>query len=126
MFAQVFVFFIQISAKMNFIFLTCFKSDESELVQGSTQLASFSCRQTTVYLESNSTTTIQINFLPFSVGNKFAVLLLSSQQIGEFLYTIDAKAKWPLPTSIPFTKEDNTSRIPDPTMGYFLFLNIFI
>lgn len=85
-----------------------------EQVASGPTLASFSCRQTSVFLGPNASEVIEINFLPFSPGNKFAVLVLSNPHVGEFLYTIDAEARLPMATGIPFRDDEGSARIPDP------------
>ena len=81
-------------------------------------LTSFSCRQTSVFLGASDV--IEINFLPFSPGNKFAVLVLSNPHVGEFLYTIDAEARLPMATGIPFRDDEGSARIPDPRSTFAL------
>ena len=62
-------------------------AEEGEQAATGPTLASFSCRQTSVFLGASASDVIEINFLPFSPGNKFAVLVLSNPHVGEFLYT---------------------------------------
>ena len=89
-------------------------------------LASFSCRQTSVFLGANASDVIEINFLPFSPGNKFAVLVLSNAHVGEFLYTIDAEARLPMATGIPFRDDEGSARIPDPRSKLSSFSHLII
>ena len=95
-------------------------AEEGEQAATGPTLASFSCRQTSVFLGASASDVIEINFLPFSPGNKFAVLVLSNPHVGEFLYTIDAEARLPMATSIPFRDDENSARITDPRSTCYL------
>lgn len=101
--------------------MACAEEPADQAATGPT-LASFSCRQTSVFLGPNASEVIEINFLPFSPGNKFAVLVLSNSHVGEFLYTIDAEARLPMATGIPFGEHEGSARIPDPRSALALLV----
>lgn len=64
-----------------------------------------------VYLEANSTNSIEIHFLPFNVGDRQCSVIFLNEAIGEFLYSIEATSTLPLPDVLPFVKTTHSVRI---------------
>ncbi|KAL4233464.1 hypothetical protein ACF0H5_008145 [Mactra antiquata] len=64
-----------------------------------------------VYLDAKSSTTVEIHFLPFNVGERQCSIIFLNEEIGEFLYSIEAKAVMPLPDAVPFVKTNHSVRI---------------
>ena len=54
-----------------------------------------------MYLEPKQTSTIEIQFLPFHVGKKQCSILFINEQIGEFIYTVEATVTLPLSQVVP-------------------------
>ena len=65
----------------------------------------------TIHLEANSTGTVEIHFLPFDVGHRQCSILFINDQIGEFLYCIEANATLPLPSPMPVADSPHSVRI---------------
>lgn len=51
---------------------------------------------------------VEIQFLPFEVGYWQCSVLFLSEEIGEFLYSIEAESTAPLPTEVPFRWEQKS------------------
>ena len=64
-----------------------------------------------VYLDAKSSTTIEIHFLPFNVGERQCSVIFLNEDVGEFLYSIEAKSSMPLPDAVPFVKTTHSVRI---------------
>lgn len=64
-----------------------------------------------VYLDANSSVTAEIHFLPFNVGERQCSVIFLNEEVGEFLYSIEAKATLPLPDTLPFVKTTHSVRI---------------
>ena len=60
-------------------------------------LSAFWSPSKTIHLEANSTGTVEIHFLPFDIGHRQCSILFINDQIGEFLYCIEANATLPVP-----------------------------
>ena len=64
-----------------------------------------------VHLDANATTTVEIHFLPFNIGERQCSVIFLNEEIGEFLYSIEAKSTLPLPDALPFVKTGHSVRI---------------
>ena len=53
---------------------------------------------------------VELQFLPFEVGSRQCSLLFLNDDIGEFLYFIEGQSTLPLPTEVPFHREQQESR----------------
>ena len=76
-----------------------------------TQMSAFYSPISSVYLHANSSTTLEIHFLPFNVGERQCSVIFLNEEVGEFLYSIEAKATLPLPDVLPFVKTTHSVRI---------------
>ena len=65
----------------------------------------------TIHLEANSTGRVEIHLLPFDVGHRQCSILFINDQIGEFLYCIEANATLPLPSPMPVADSPHSVRI---------------
>lgn len=74
-------------------------------------LQAFSCPMRKVKLEANGTAEVEVDFLPFTIGEYQVSVILLNENIGEFLYSIEAKATDPLPSYLPYTPSKNSVRI---------------
>ena len=64
-------------------------------------LSAFSTTARSVHLEPNQTSTIEVRLLPFQVGKKQCSILFINEQIGEFIYTVEATVTLPLSQVVP-------------------------
>lgn len=74
-------------------------------------MSAFFSPVSSVTLGPKETRSIEVHFLPFSVGDRQCSVILLNESIGEFLYSIEAKATMPLPAPIPFVKSKYSVRI---------------
>lgn len=74
-------------------------------------MSAFYSPVSSVYLDANSSTTVEIHFLPFNVGDRQCSVIFLNEEIGEFLYSIEAKSTLPLPDALPFVKTTHSVRI---------------
>lgn len=68
-----------------------------------------------VYLEAHSSEEVEVDFLPFSIGDHQCSVIFQNESIGEFLYSIEAKALLPLPLALPFFRIANSARVSNIT-----------
>lgn len=84
-------------------------------------MSAFYSPVSSVYLDAKSSTTVEIHFLPFNVGERQCSIIFLNEEIGEFLYSIEAKATMPLPDALPFVKTTHSVRISSAAAaGLFL------
>ena len=74
-------------------------------------LNSFWSPSQSFYLDANGTATVEIQFLPFSVGHRQCSVLFINEKIGEFLYSIEANALLPQPSILPHIPSAHSVRI---------------
>lgn len=67
------------------------------------QGSSFFCPSQSVYLGCGQTNIVDLLFLPFKRGLHSCSVLLHSDEVGEFVYKVEAVGTLPLPTGLPFT-----------------------
>ena len=75
------------------------------------QMSAFFSPISTVYLEGDMSTNLEIHFLPFTIGERQCSVIFVNESIGEFLYSIEAKSTLPLPNMVPFVKTSHSYRI---------------
>ncbi|KAH9504693.1 Cilia- and flagella-associated protein 47 [Bulinus truncatus] len=75
------------------------------------KLRAFYISSSSVYLEAHSTVEIEGSYLPFSVEDRQCSVIFINEQIGEFLYSIEATALQPLPSYLPYVPNKNSARI---------------
>ncbi|XP_070190234.1 cilia and flagella-associated protein 47-like isoform X3 [Littorina saxatilis] len=75
------------------------------------KLSAFFSPMGTVYLKAKSKAEVEVDFLPFSVGERQCSVIFLNETIGEFLYSIEAKAALPLPSPLPYAPSSNSVRI---------------
>ncbi|XP_053397416.1 cilia- and flagella-associated protein 47-like isoform X4 [Mercenaria mercenaria] len=74
-------------------------------------MSAFYSPVSSVYLDAYSSTTVEIHFLPFNVGERQCSVIFLNEEVGEFLYSIEAKSTMPLPDVVPFVKTTHSVRI---------------
>ena len=74
-------------------------------------MSAFYSPRSAVYLDAGASTTVEIHFLPFSVGERQCSVIFLNESVGEFLYSIEAKSVLPLPDIVPFLKTMHSVRI---------------
>ncbi|XP_033113331.1 cilia- and flagella-associated protein 47-like isoform X2 [Anneissia japonica] len=74
-------------------------------------VSAFFCDKKLVKIDANSVTTVYIDFLPFNIGKRQCSVLFINEDVGEFLYSIEATALLPLPSCLPFTPTKHSVRI---------------
>ena len=57
------------------------------------------------------TEAVEIHFLPFTLGPRQCSILFINETVGEFLYSIEAVSKPPLPSPLPFTLSPHSVRV---------------
>ncbi|XP_041127618.1 cilia- and flagella-associated protein 47-like isoform X2 [Polyodon spathula] len=50
-----------------------------------------------VVLEAGGSEALEFHYLPFHLGKRYCTIILSNEQIGEFVYSVEGKAELPLP-----------------------------
>ncbi|XP_076467202.1 cilia and flagella-associated protein 47-like [Babylonia areolata] len=75
------------------------------------RLSAFFSPVSSVYLEPNATAEVEVDFLPFAVGERQCSVIFLNETIGEFLYSIEAKATLPLPSALPYIPSPHSVRI---------------
>ncbi len=74
-------------------------------------LNAFHCPAKTVDLEPNGSATVTINFLPFHSGKYQCSIIFLNKDIGEFLYSVEAVAGLPVPSTLPYRPSSHSVRI---------------
>ncbi|ESO84826.1 hypothetical protein LOTGIDRAFT_196276 [Lottia gigantea] len=74
-------------------------------------LSAFSLPVKSVYLGPGQTAEVEVDFLPFFTGDRQCSVVFLNDDIGEFLYSIEAKATLPLPSPLPFIPNQHTVRV---------------
>ena len=87
------------------IFLHLFFLDDQ------TSLSAFYSPTSSVHLDAKGSSTIEIYFLPFNIGERQVSVIFLNESIGEFLYSVEATATLPLPAVVPFVKTPHSVRI---------------
>ncbi|KAL8606797.1 hypothetical protein ACOMHN_049626 [Nucella lapillus] len=75
------------------------------------RLSAFFSPMGSVYLEANVSAEVEVDFLPFSVGERQCSVIFLNETIGEFLYSIEAKATLPLASPLPYLPSNHSVRI---------------
>ncbi|XP_078495986.1 cilia- and flagella-associated protein 47 isoform X1 [Ciona intestinalis] len=73
------------------------------------QLTAFFCHECYISLETGKSKVLQLDFLPFSIGRKYCSVLFVDEDVGEFLYAVEATSSLPLPSSVPFNSASQHS-----------------
>ncbi|XP_071134806.1 cilia- and flagella-associated protein 47-like isoform X3 [Mytilus edulis] len=84
---------------------------EIKLKEDPPMMSAFFSPISSVNIGPQETKTIEIHFLPFSVGDRQCSVIFLNENIGEFLYSIEAKSTMPLPAPIPFVRSQYSVRI---------------
>ncbi|KAJ6667665.1 hypothetical protein lerEdw1_016786 [Lerista edwardsae] len=53
-----------------------------------------------VFLERESSATLELQYLPFNVGKRYCAIILFNEQIGEFVYLVEGTCGLPLPSGL--------------------------
>ncbi|MGH0144520.1 UNVERIFIED_CONTAM: hypothetical protein FKN15_016434 [Acipenser sinensis] len=53
-----------------------------------------------VVLEAGGSEALELHYLPFHLGKRYCTIILSNEQVGEFVYSVEGKAELPLPLSL--------------------------
>ncbi|XP_021363645.1 cilia- and flagella-associated protein 47-like isoform X2 [Mizuhopecten yessoensis] len=74
-------------------------------------MSAFYSPNSSVYLDAKGSSTVEIYFLPFNIGERQVSVIFLNESIGEFLYSVEATATLPLPAVVPFVKTPHSVRI---------------
>ncbi|KAK3775916.1 hypothetical protein RRG08_017206 [Elysia crispata] len=74
-------------------------------------LIAFHTPMRSVNLQPQVPTEVEVDFLPFHVGERQCSVIFLNERIGEFLYSIEAKALEPLPSYLPYVPNKRSVRI---------------
>lgn len=74
-------------------------------------LSAFHSPSQSVYLGANGSAEVTIHFLPFQLGKRQCSVIFINEEVGEFLYAIDATATVPLSAPLPFKASAQSVRI---------------
>ena len=69
------------------------------------KFSAFWCPREEIHIDAYATIDIEVQFLPFELGLRQCSVLFLNEDIGEFLYSIEAEAVLPLPTEVPFSQD---------------------
>lgn len=61
-----------------------------------------------IQLDPFGNSNVEIQCLPFEVGCRQCSVLFLNEEIGEFLYSIETESTVPLPTEVPFHREQES------------------
>lgn len=64
-----------------------------------------------VDLDPKGGATFDIHYLPFTVGKRQCSVIFLNEQVGEFIYSLDATATLPLSSGVPFVRSMHSVRI---------------
>ncbi|XP_078698604.1 cilia- and flagella-associated protein 47-like isoform X8 [Branchiostoma floridae x Branchiostoma belcheri] len=76
-----------------------------------TAFGSFFSPKASVHLEGHGSAEVEIEFLPFQTGHRQCSVLFINEEVGEFLYSIEASAVLPLPSVLPWVPSPHSVRI---------------
>lgn len=71
----------------------------------------FWCSDDNIQLDGTGSAKIEINFVPFQIGNRQCSVLLINEDIGEFLYLIETETTVPLPCRVPYVPSAHSVRV---------------
>ena len=74
-------------------------------------LQAFHSPMASVKLDATGSAEVEVDFLPFHVGERQCSVIFLNENIGEFLYSIEAKALQPLPSYLPYVPTKSSVRI---------------
>ena len=74
-------------------------------------LQAFHTPMGSVRLDALGSAEVEVDFLPFHVGERQCSVIFLNENIGEFLYSIEAKALEPLPSYLPYVPSKSSVRI---------------
>ncbi|XP_035825915.1 cilia- and flagella-associated protein 47 [Aplysia californica] len=74
-------------------------------------LQAFNTPMNSVQLDALGSAEVEVDFLPFHVGERQCSVIFLNENIGEFLYSIEAKALEPLPSYLPYVPSKSSVRI---------------
>ena len=67
-----------------------------------TTLSAFSCPQKSITMEPRGHAAVELHFLPFHMGPRHCTVVFVNDDVGEFLYAVDANALPPQASNLPF------------------------
>ena len=74
-------------------------------------MSAFHSPEQSVYLEGHGTATVPVHFLPFQAGTRLCSVIFICDEVGEFLYSIEANATAPKPSALPYKPGSHTVRV---------------
>ncbi|PIK59126.1 hypothetical protein BSL78_03931 [Apostichopus japonicus] len=77
----------------------------------SSQVTAFYVECKSVHLEAEAGSIISVDFLPFHLGKFQCSVLLINEEVGEFIYGIDATSLLPIPSALPYVPSRHSMRI---------------
>lgn len=91
---------------------TSLSSPHSILIEGSSsEVTAFYVDSKSVRLEAESSAIVSVDFLPFHLGKFQCSVLLINEDVGEFIYSVDATALLPVPSTLPYVPSVHSMRI---------------
>ncbi|RXM29158.1 Cilia- and flagella-associated protein 47 [Acipenser ruthenus] len=71
-----------------------------------------------VVLEAGGSEALELHYLPFHLGKRYCTIILSNEQVGEFVYSVEGKAELPLPLSLLPVQSPHVLRVSSASPGH--------
>ncbi|XP_077199055.1 cilia- and flagella-associated protein 47 isoform X2 [Paroedura picta] len=78
----------------------CKQKDNSNFSNKSCCLQEFFSPENIAYLEAESSTNLDLHYLPFNMGKHYCAIIFINEQIGEFVYLVEGTCSLPLPSAL--------------------------
>uniref|UniRef100_A0A8C5M3C4 Calponin-homology (CH) domain-containing protein n=1 Tax=Leptobrachium leishanense TaxID=445787 RepID=A0A8C5M3C4_9ANUR len=97
----------------------CEKSKDGQLDQEyqTSLLRQFFCPTSCLFLKEDAPASLQLNFLPFDLGNHYCTVIFSNEQVGDFIYIIEGTVIPPLPSTLLHEDNENILHISHTIPG---------
>ncbi|XP_066477404.1 cilia- and flagella-associated protein 47 [Tiliqua scincoides] len=76
------------------------QKDNSNTTDQSKCFQEFFSPMDAVFLERESSATLELHYLPFNMGKRYCAIILVNEQIGEFVYLVEGTCGLPLPSGL--------------------------
>ena len=74
-------------------------------------ISAFWCPVKKIRIEPYGTSSLEVQFLPFSIGHRQCSVLFLNEDVGELVYSIEAESLLPLPSSLPYQPSSHSVRV---------------
>ncbi|XP_065057284.1 cilia and flagella-associated protein 47-like isoform X2 [Rhopilema esculentum] len=74
-------------------------------------ISAFWCPVKKICIEPYGTSSLEVQFLPFSIGHRQCSVLFLNEDVGELVYSIEAESLLPLPSSLPYQPSSHSVRV---------------